>query len=123
MMPRRRQPQKLPKIGHIVLQNHHNNIRINVAIIATKFQEPLWLLDQYALLLWLRLVCFGSSLCTFSLVLCHSAVSLASSSATSIIFRWQVLLLRRIDVFDLVQQLFFLAVVFFVSTFLAHSVL
>jgi len=88
MMPWRRQSKKFSEISHIIFQNHHDNIWVQITIITTKFKESLWFLNQNALLLKLSLFTYIRIIIQFAfLVFIHHVVSLASL-ATGIIFCW-----------------------------------
>lgn len=101
MMPRWRQPEELPEVGHIIFQYHHNNMWLNITIVSSKLDVSLRFLHQDTLLLALLL---------FSIIHCWILILFTSfyriSRAGFFIMRL-VLLLSGVYIFYLVHQFLF----------------
>ena len=111
VMPRRRQAQELSEIGHVKLQQGHDNSWFKNTVVTSKLQESSWLLDEDTLLriILLRLVLIIVSLASRALAAADQTGSIASA-ATWLALCWQTLLLGRIDVLYLVEKLIVLAI-------------
>ena len=109
-MPRRGQAQELSEIGHVELEQRHDNSWLQNTVVTSKLQESSWLLDKDALL---RIILLRQLL-----IIVHLARALAvadktgsiASAATWLALCWQTLLLGRIDVLYLVEKLIVLAI-------------
>lgn len=74
VMPVRRKAEELAEVRHVVFKNHHNNMRLDHAIVSSEFQKPLWLLykDRLLLILLLHLdtllLCFPTRSCLLAVL-------------------------------------------------------
>ena len=100
MVPVWTEPQKLPKISHIIFQYCHYNSGLQHTVVTTKLYCSFWFLDQNRLLL---------------LSYRQTQRCLASFIFWSDLLGWS-LLLRCIQVFDLVQRLLLSRLIFFLSS-------
>ena len=110
VMPRRGQAQELSEIGHVKLEQRHDNSWLQNTVVTSKLQESSWLLDKDTLL---RIILLRQLL-----IVVHLARALAvadktgsiASATTWLALCWQTLLLGRIDVLYLVEKLIVLAI-------------
>jgi hypothetical protein len=110
VMPRRRKAQELSEIGHVKLQQCHDDSWLKNTVVASKLQKSPRLLDEDTLL---RIILLRQLLI---IVLASRALPAAdkagsiASTATWLALCWQTLLLGRIDVLYLVEKLIILAI-------------
>lgn len=110
VMPRRRKAQELSEIGHVKLQQCHDDSWLKNTVVASKLQKSSRLLDEDTLL---RIILLRQLLI---IVLASRALPAAdkagsiASTATWLALCWQTLLLGRIDVLYLVEKLIILAI-------------
>tara|TARA_B110000285_G_C15123135_1_gene618516 strand:+ start:1198 stop:1542 length:345 start_codon:yes stop_codon:yes gene_type:complete len=110
-MPRRRKAQELSEIGHVKLQQCHDDSWLKNTVVTSKLQKSSGLLDEDTLLriILLRQLLIIVNLASRALPAADEAGSIAST-ATWLALCWQTLLLGRIDVLYLVEKLIVLAV-------------
>lgn len=111
VMPRRRKAQELSEIGHVKLQQCHDDSWLKNTVVTSKLQKSSGLLDEDTLLriILLRQLLIIVNLASRALPAADEAGSIAST-ATWLALCWQTLLLGRIDVLYLVEKLIVLAV-------------
>jgi len=110
-MPRRRQAQELSEIGHVKLQQCHDNSWLKNTVVTSKLQKSSRFLDEDTLLriILLRQLLIIVNLAYRALAAADQAGSIASAT-TWLALCWQTLLLGRIDVLYLVEKLIILAI-------------